>query len=165
MIARASAAPELPARYLGVDNSQNNVLRLVCVEPVGPRYPRPVWWKRVTTIEALHHAIQLPAPTFAGITRLKHDPFGGVKWLRSVASSVGSFGPADEPWFIDDLVGFVPKPFRRAYALAHCAAHRDGASVMLHDLHVLTLRLRAEVSSLQQEVWALSQSLPVEVPF
>lgn len=153
--------------YLGVDNTQPGLLRVVCLEISGLCDPRPLWGKRIQDQRSM---IELITPYIGRIlmvatTPTPHDPFGILYWLTAEHGlRLIRVGRYEVPWYFDACADDTPAPYRRALLIAHCAAYDYGAPRLVCQLQREMWSLRTQLSELQSQLHLLSCPAD-EIPF
>lgn len=159
--------------YLGIDNRQPNLLRLVglTLDDLFHLDIGTVWSRRFKSLQALQ-SLGLERTTVVATTGLQQDPFGALSWLGTQGLKIIRVGPYDTPYFGPEWGKCVTRPFRLAFELAHYCAYRHGSPKLLwglyRDSHYLQMELddlRARFEELEEHLSASTPDICDEVPF
>lgn len=158
--------------YLGIDNRQPNLLRLVGLTLDDLFEPGPVWSRRFKSLEMLRATLRPHRATIVATTEIEQDPFGALSWLKEQGLQINRFGPSGTPWLEPEWEKCVTKPFRLAFELAHHCAYLHGAPKMLWDLrrdvHFLQAELdslNAKLGTIEEHFWSQDPDIFDDVPF
>ena len=110
--------------YLGLDNTQPNVLRAVYVLTERPFSASVLKWQRCKDLDKFQKLIEEFPPTITAVSQSNHDPWGAVSWLSQRPPPIRQY-PAHQlldPFDEVDLKE-MPQLYRRAYCLAYQAVY------------------------------------------
>lgn len=118
-----------PARlYVGIDNTQPNVVRVAILSAGDLFYTWPIARARCRTLPAFQAfwkgATERHQPVAVATTVLRHDPFDTLAWLSAAGFPATQHDRMDLLGDFDQLSAFeLPPSYRRAHALALRAAY------------------------------------------
>ena len=126
--------------YLGLDNTQPNVLRALYLLTERPFSCSVLKWGRCKDLPRFQEFVSHFAPTIIAVSTVSHDPFGAISWLAERRSPIQRH-PTNEllnPFYEKDELD-LPKTYRRAYSLAYQAAYQFEApralEALWHEMH------------------------------
>lgn len=144
--------------YLGLDNRQPNVLRVVgmTLDDLSHLDVGTIWSRRFKSLEAFQ-SVGLDQRTVVATTELRQDPFGALSWLEDQGLQISRVGPYDTPYFGPEWGKCVTRPFRLAFELAHHCAYLHGAPKLLWELYRDARYLQMEFDELRARIGALEE--------
>lgn len=153
--------------YIGLDNSQPNVIRVVCLDADATLDPSPIWFERFKNLEDFQDTMWpfLDSNVSVGAISKKrggHNTFGAITWLRTTGLSVSGPGsPVDWRWFGDDYETYgLGRSFRRAFALARAVAHRHQLPRLVWEIYYEADHLSRELGGLLKRLANLARVVP-----
>lgn len=153
--------------YIGLDNSQPNIIRVVCLDADATLDPSPIWFERFKNLENFQDTMWpfLDSNASVGAISKKgggHNTFGAITWLRATGLSVSGPGsPADWRWFGNDCESYgLGRSFRRAFALARAVAHRHQLPRLVWEIFYEADYLSRELNGLLGRLTNLARVVP-----
>lgn len=121
--------------YLGLDNTQPNMLRAVYVLTERPFTTSVIKWERCKDLLQFQQLIKHFIPSMVAISTIRHDPYGAITWLCERQTPMQRFSAHEftAPFDEDDELQ-LPKSYRRAHSLAYQAAYEFEAPRALEAL-------------------------------
>lgn len=155
--------------FIGIDNTQKNIARVACINDDDIFEPHPLLWNS-RDIEPFPQFIRrlVPAsqPLLAATTILEHDPFQIAEWIWCEGGEVTSHWKEDYTGSPTPTCVPLPRPYRRAYALAMLLLHRTSPSKVLEQIHLETLWLASRLKNIDNALgWQFARHDPAHVPF
>ncbi len=156
------------ALYLGIDNTQPNVVRVVCLTSEALLDTWPCCWtcsKSLLAFQIFWKAnLGTVLPDAAATTIIGHDPFEIMAWLREKGIPITSYPRQDLheifAWGPDDEELEFSQTYHRAHALALRAAYDAEAPIVVGEILEEVQMLRYRLATLQQTAERLQQLLP-----
>lgn len=153
--------------YLGLDNTQPNLCRAVCVatEPGWQWMPSPYSWSQSLSLQefqAFWLSGELFRPDGLASTVLKHDPFGIMAWLEAQDLAFTRYDKYDLYHGLDEAgdPSELPPCYRRAYSLALQAAFTAEAPCVAIELSSSLNLLRERVARMESILDRLTHVIP-----
>lgn len=154
--------------YLGIDNTQRNVVRAVCLASDDLLDTWPCCWssgKSLPAFQAFWIAnMGYQLPLVAATTATGHDPFEVTAWLVENGVLIRCYHRQelyDLPYLDSEAeLTDLPKPFHRAYALALRVAYDNEASFVVGQMLREIRALRGRIRALEQAAFRLEQLEP-----
>lgn len=153
--------------YIGLDNSQPNAIRAVCLDADATLNPNPIWFERFKDLEGLQRTLLpflTPDASVGAISKRRggHNTFGAMTWLRSTGLRVSGPGsPVDWHSFGDDCESYgLGRSFRRAFALARAVAYRHQLPRLVWDVFYEADYLSRELTGLVGRLTRLACVVP-----
>jgi hypothetical protein len=156
--------------YIGLDNSQPNVVRVVCLTLKGALWSNGSWWRKVNHLNRWvafwRTGLYMGEPTEVACTALAHDPFDILAWVRSQGIPVTHYHKNELPGLITawEAVLGPPPTYRRAYALALRAAYKHEAPKVVEELWHEMGRLSCRLTDVQRAFNRLLELVPCSFP-
>lgn len=156
------------AFYLGIDNTQPNVVRVLCLASEDLLGTWPYCWTCIKSTDALQAFwtanMGMLLPDAAATTVLEHDPFGVTAWFRNKGVSVAHYDRhvlhQDFDWDDDSEYLDISHAYRCAHALALRAVFEAEAAVVVEQMHREIRVLRNRIVALEQAAQRLDVLIP-----
>jgi hypothetical protein len=152
------------ALYLGIDNSQPNVIRVVCLVSEDLLDTWPLCWTSSKSLEAFKAFWRenIGGVDAAAATILEHDTFGILNWLNERGVNTPRYHRRE----LDDILEWaaplddeMSRAYRRAHALAMRAAFDAEGSQVAGQMYEEIHSLRNRVDALEQAAQRLNVML------
>ena len=150
---------DLTRLYLGVDNTQPNLVRIVCIDNEGLEDPMPIWHEKFLSLADLQRYLNgfLCSAMVAATTLVRKDPFDAFQWLRSQRVRLRRYCRHNIAPLQQDWEDYVPRPYRRAFGLARCAIYHQEAPHLLWNLFEQASDLESQVQGIAEQLEVLAR--------
>jgi len=143
--------------FLGIDNSQPNIARTVCLTLDGTDTSCLTYFRSKSLLAfqgILEKTVGEMRPDAVATGNFPHDPFGTLDWLRQQETQIAYYDKHQTMGMVDqDDLEFdeLPKVYSRAYELALRLAYEVGWPRIIEAVGLEATYLRHKLSELQSQ--------------
>lgn len=151
-----------PALFAGLDIDLDGKVRVVFIDQEAAEYPDTTDLHRCSTMRTFERFWEKrfkndDQPVIVGLQN--PDPPGLPLWLAERGASVLDLGHFNLLPFLEEATNYeIPFFYRRAHALAQCAAIRTTAPQQLQQLHGTIFELNFHLRELEKALYRISSA-------